>query len=121
MASDVMDVPEDLDFIEVLGSAPEPAEYDRDILRVETPIGDTGDIVTLSFDIGARSVRLTKESMGECEIEIYREQVDRILLYSRDGESGIIVQVDVPGFSCELRAVISPRFRLVDPMLSSGR
>ncbi|GAA0949098.1 MULTISPECIES: hypothetical protein [Streptomyces violaceusniger group] len=121
MASDVMEVPEDLDFIEVLGSAPEPAEYDRDVLQVETPIGDTGDLVTLSFDIGARSVRLTKESMGECEIEIYREQVDRILLYSRDGERGIVVQVDVPGFSCEFRAILSPRFRLVDPMLYSGR
>ncbi|GAA1267229.1 hypothetical protein [Streptomyces javensis] len=121
MASDIMEVPEDSDFIEVLGSAPEPTEYDRDILQVEVPAGDTGDFVTLSFDLGARSVRLTKESMGECEVEIYREQVDRILLYSRDGEHGIIVEVDVPGFKCELRAVVHPRFRLVDPMLYSGR
>ncbi|MEU8824018.1 hypothetical protein [Streptomyces sp. NPDC048636] len=121
MANSIMEVPEDLDFIEVLGSAPEPTEYDRDVLRVETPVGDSEGLVALSFDIGARSVRLTKESMGECEVDIYREQVDRILLYSRDDERGIIVQVDVPGFTCELRAVVSPRFRLVDPMLFSGR
>jgi hypothetical protein len=77
--------------------------------------------VSLSFDIGARSVLLTRESMGECDIEIYREQVDQILLYSRDGECGIVVEADVPGFRCELRIVVSPRFRLADPMLYLGR
>lgn len=74
MASDVVEIPEDPDFIEVLGSAPEPSEYDPDVWRVEAPVGDAGDLVALSFDIGARSVRLTRESMGECDIEIYREQ-----------------------------------------------
>lgn len=121
MASDIMEIPEDLDFIEVFGSAPEATEYDPDVWRVEAPVGDAGEFVALSFDIGARSVRLTRESMGECDIEIYREQVDRILLYSREGERGIIVEVDVPGFRCELRVVLAPRFRLVDPMLYLGR
>src|ERR1044072_6933267 len=116
MASDVMEIPEDLDFIEVLGSAPEPSEYDPDVWRVEAPVDDAGDLLGLSFDIGARSVRLTRESMGECDIEIYREQVDRILLFSREGERGIIVEVDIPGFRCEIRVVVFPRFRLVDPM-----
>ncbi|WP_421106998.1 hypothetical protein [Streptomyces sp. NEAU-S77] len=121
MASDVMEIPEDLEFVEVLGSAPEPTEDDPDVWRVEAPVGDAGEeFVALSFDIGARSVRLTKGATGEFEIEIYREQVDRILLYSRDGESGIIVEVAVPDFRCELRVVVSPRFRLVDPMLYSG-
>lgn len=59
--------------------------------------------------------------MGECDIKIYREQVDRILLYSREGERGIVVEVDAPGFRCELRVAVSPRFRLVDPMLHLGR
>ncbi|MFY4720921.1 hypothetical protein [Streptomyces sp. LaBMicrA B280] len=121
MASEVMQIPEDLEFIDVLGAAPEPTEEDPDVWRVETPVGSAGDLVALSFDIGARSVRLTRESMGECDIEIYREQVDRILLYSRDEERGIVVEVGVPGFRCELRVVISPRFRLVDPMLYLGR
>ncbi|HEY8987046.1 MAG TPA: hypothetical protein VIU15_46685 [Streptomyces sp.] len=121
MVGDIMEIPDDLDFIEVFGSTPEPAEYDPDVWRVETPVGDTGELVALSFDIGARSARLTRESMGECDIEIYREQVDRILLYSRDGERGIVMEVDVPGFRCELRVVVSPRFRLVDPMLYLGR
>ncbi|WP_049564500.1 hypothetical protein [Streptomyces sp. SBT349] len=121
MAGDVMEVPGDLEFIEVFGSAPEPTEHDPDVWRVETSIGDADDSVALSFDIGARSVRLTRESMGECEIEIYREQVDRILLYSRGGERGIVLEVNVPGFACELRVVVFPRFRLVNPMLYVGR
>ncbi|MGN5380542.1 hypothetical protein ACQ4WX_35525 [Streptomyces lasalocidi] len=121
MASDVMEIPEDLDFLEVLGATPEPTEHDPDVWRVEAPAGAAGELVALSFDIGARSVRLTRESMGECDIEIYREQVERILLYSRDEERGIVIEVGVPGFRCELRVVISPRFRLVDPMLYMGR
>ncbi|MFF9403975.1 hypothetical protein ACF1B0_00360 [Streptomyces anandii] len=120
MASDVMEIPEDLDFVQVLGAAPEPTEQDPDVWRVVTPVGDSGESVALSFDIGARSVRLTRESMGRCDIEIYREQVDRILLYSRNGEHGIVVQATVPGFRCELRVVVSPEFRLVDPMLYLG-
>jgi hypothetical protein len=121
MVNDVMEIPGDLEFIEVLGSVPEPAEYDPDVWRVDAQMGDGGELVSLSFDIGARSARLTKESMGKCDIEIYREQVNRILLYSREGERGIIVEVDVPGFRCELRIVVYPRFRLVDPMLYLGR
>ncbi|MYV76405.1 hypothetical protein GT352_21080 [Streptomyces sp. SID1046] len=117
MASNTMEIPEDIDFIAVLGTAPEPMEHDPDVWRIEIPVGDTGVCVTLSFDIGGRSVRLTRESMGVRDIEIYREQVDRILLYSHEEERGIIVEVGVPGFKCEFRVSISPRFHLVDPML----
>ncbi|OEJ32950.1 hypothetical protein [Streptomyces subrutilus] len=114
-----MDIPDDADFIEVLGAAPEPMEHDPDIWRIDVPIGDA-QFVTLTFDIGARSVRLTKGSETKSEIEIYREQVDRILLYTGNDERGIIVESHVPGFRCELRAVISPEFRLTDPMLYVG-
>ncbi|ONK12159.1 hypothetical protein [Streptomyces sp. MP131-18] len=120
MASDAMEIPTDSDFIEVLGSVPEPAEQDPDVWRVEIPVGHAGEFVTLSFDVGARSVRLTRESAGRRDIEFYREQVNRILLYSRDGERGVVVEVDVPGFKCELRIVVFPGFTLVDPMLYLG-
>ncbi|MFG3292690.1 hypothetical protein ACGF3G_28275 [Streptomyces sp. NPDC048179] len=120
MASDVMEIPDDPDFLEVFGAIPEPMEHDPDVWRVETVVGDAGELVALSFDIGARSVRLTRELMGERDVELYREQVDRILLYSRGGERGIVVEVDIPSFKSELRVVVSPRFRLMDPMLYLG-
>ncbi|MFE4263691.1 hypothetical protein [Streptomyces sp. NPDC056883] len=114
-----MDIPDDAEFIEILGSAPEPMEHDPDIWRVDTPIGDA-QVVTLTFDIGAGSVRLVKGSEEKYEIEIYREEVDRIMLYAGNGERGIIVESRVPGFKCELRAVVYPEFRLTDPMLYVG-
>ncbi|MFI5867855.1 hypothetical protein [Streptomyces sp. NPDC051546] len=114
-----MQIPDDLEFLDVLGVAPEQTEEDQDIWRVDVPIDDS-NIVTLSFDVGARSVRLAKGPEAEPEVDIYRERVERILLYSRNGERGIIVECDVPGFRCELRVVISPAFRLTDPMLYVG-
>ncbi|MFD3807484.1 hypothetical protein ACFWSF_39110 [Streptomyces sp. NPDC058611] len=114
-----MDIPDDVDFIEILGVAPESMENDQDIWRVDIPI-ENAQIVTLSFDIGARSVRLAKGSETRSEVDIYREQVERILLYTGNGERGIIVECDVPGFKCELRVVVHPEFRLTDPMLYVG-
>ncbi|MET9412623.1 hypothetical protein ABZY03_00275 [Streptomyces klenkii] len=119
MGSEMMEIPDDLAFLEVLGATPEPSEYDADVWQVNVQT-ENSEPLTLTFDIGARSVRLTRGAVGEFDVEVYREQVGRLLLYSRGGERGIVVEVDVPSFKCDLVVAIFPRFRLVDPMLYIG-
>lgn len=120
MGSEIMEVPSDSEFMEALGSAPEPTEYDPDVWRVETSIGDTSALLALSFDIGGSSIRLTRESKNGHDIEIYREEVGRILVYSEGGERGIIVESHMAGFKCELRVAAHPQFRLLDTTLRVG-
>ncbi|MFF0259426.1 hypothetical protein ACFYR2_11440 [Streptomyces microflavus] len=120
MGSEVMGVPSDSEFMEALGSVPEATEYDPDVWRVETPIGDSGALLVLSFDIGGSSIRLTRESANGSDIEIYREEVRRILVYSEGGGRGIIVESHMSSFTCELRVAIHPQFRLLDTTLRVG-
>lgn len=120
MGSEVMEVPGDSEFMGTLGSVPEPMEYDPDVWRVETSIGDSGALLVLRFDIGGSSIRLTRGSANGCDIEIYREGVRRILVYSEGGEQGIIVESHMSSFRCELRVAIHPQFRLLDTRLRVG-
>lgn len=109
------EIPDDREFLEQIGVAPEYEESEG--VRTVTFDG-CGDRIRLSCDALGRSIRVRWSDKSEREIlDIFREGAKCMRIISEGGRTWIPVEFDLTEFTAELRVDVFPVLKVTERVL----
>jgi hypothetical protein len=110
-------VPDDDEFIEAFGVAPEAIDSSGTSKMLSLDTG-AGDGIHFTFDAPGRSVALKWYRQRACMITLFREEASRLSVYDGPGGTGLAVEFASGSLSGQLRIEIWPAVSVDDRLLA---
>jgi hypothetical protein len=110
-------LPDDDEFIEALGVAPEAIDFSGTsrVLSLDT---EAGDAIRLTFDAPGRSFALRWDRQGACMITLFREEAARLSVHGGPEGTWLTVDFASESLSGQLRIQIWPAVSVEDRLLA---